>query len=394
MANDRLSISIDAVDNASKALGNIGNAISGFGDIAKGVFAGGLMGKGFELIESGISSVKSAMIGGNAEFERYETQLGVLMGGADKAKERLGMLAEFGAKTPFELPELVRADKVLLSFGLHSADTAKRFGVSGEQILTTVGDIAAGTGVGFEELSLTFGKFASGATGEAIARFQELGIATREQMTSWGLEFSKSGQLLTPVDKAFTILEANVRKKFGGMMDAQSQTFEGMVSNMQDWLGQAGRIMGKPIFDALKANLGELLKFLNSDTAKNALTGIANGIASGITNVIGFLQSMKPVFDQTAGFIQGFVFALTGVSQAIEPFSDTLGELASSAGFGTLGSDIAFITQAIGLFIQSVTPVCMTDAAACIVSNVAVVVCATTGIVADVVRPMPCIISS
>ena len=208
MANDRLSISIDAVDNASKALGNIGNAISGFGDLAKGVFVGGLMGKGFELIESGISSVKSAMIGGNAEFERYETQLGVLMGGADKAKERLGMLAEFGAKTPFELPELVRADKVLLSFGLHSADTAKRFGVSGEQILTTVGDIAAGTGVGFEELSLTFGKFASGATGEAIARFQELGIATREQMTSWGLEFSKSGQLLTPVDKAFTILEA------------------------------------------------------------------------------------------------------------------------------------------------------------------------------------------
>lgn len=352
--SDKIELLVEATDNASSVLGGIGKALGGIGDIAKGVFVGGILGKGLDLLGGAISGVKDAMIGGNAEFERYQTQFGVLMGGADKAKERLNMLAEFGAKTPFELPELVKADKVLLSFGLHSDTTAKKFGVSGEQILTTIGDIAAGTGVGFEELSLTFGKFASGATGEAIARFQELGIATREQMASWGLEFSKSGQLLTPVDKAFGILEQNVRKKFGGMMDAQSQTFEGMVSNFQDWLGQVGRMLGAPIFDALKENLGGLLAFLGSDSVKGAISGMAAGVATGIKQVIDFLKSMQPTFESVGYFIEGFVFAITGASQAIEPFSDTLGELASNAGFGSLGSDIAFITEVIGLFIQSV----------------------------------------
>lgn len=329
MANDRLSISIDAVDNASKTLAGIGNAVNSFGDIAKGVFVGGILGKSLDLLGGAVSGVKDAMINGNAEFERYQTQFGVLMGGADKAKERLNMLAEFGAKTPFELPELVKADKVLLSFGLHSDTTAKKFGVSGEQILTTIGDIAAGTGVSFEELSLTFGKFASGSTGDAIARFQELGIATREQMASWGLEFSKAGQLLTPVDKAFGILEQNVRKKFGGMMDAQSQTFEGMVSNFQDWLGQVGRMLGAPIFDALKQNLGGLLAFLGSDSVKGAISGMAAGIAAGITQIIGFLQSLAPYIPPiVAGFVSFGASIQTTfgtISSTLAPFIATIG---------------------------------------------------------------------
>jgi phage tail tape-measure protein len=85
---------------------------------------------------SAFSSLQQGMIGGNAEFERYETQFGVLLGSASAAKDRLAELAKFGAETPFELPEVVRADKILQAFGLHSAETAKKFGMSGTQIRT------------------------------------------------------------------------------------------------------------------------------------------------------------------------------------------------------------------------------------------------------------------
>jgi hypothetical protein len=264
-----------------------GEAQSGFsriGDIIGGALKTGVMAAGAGLVAAIGGIVKG--VASNAEFERFETQFGVLLGNTEKAKQRLDELAQFGATTPFELPELVKADKVLTAFGLHAEDTAKRFGVSGEQILTTIGDVAAGTGVSFEELSITFGKFASGATGEAIARFQELGIATREEMAGWGLEFSKSGQLLTPAREAFTILEAHVRDKFGGMMAAQSGTFEGMLSNLQDWAGATLRTVSKPIFEPLKGALKSLLETLNSPAVQQGIQNIAGGIAKLVQNAI------------------------------------------------------------------------------------------------------------
>ena len=67
-----------------------------------------------------------------------------------------------------------------------------------------------------------------------------------------GLEFSKSGELISPLDKSMTVLLQAMKTKFGGMMDAQSQTFEGMMSNLKDWFGQAQRLAGEPLFNALK----------------------------------------------------------------------------------------------------------------------------------------------
>lgn len=304
-----------------------GEAQSGFGRI--GDIIGGALKTGVMAAAAGLVAAIGGIVKGvasNAEFERFETQFGVILGSTEKAKQRLEELAQFGASTPFELPELVKADKVLTAFGLHSEETAKRFGVSGEQILTTIGDVAAGTGVSFEELSVTFGKFASGATGEAISRFQELGIATREEMASWGLEFSKSGQLLTPAREAFTVLEAHVRDKFGGMMAAQSGTFEGMLSNLQDWAGATLRTVSQPIFEPLKGALKSLLETLNSPAVQQGIQNIAGGIAKLIQNAITggkvLLELGKQAYTWGANiagqFARGIMQAAAPVIQALQ----------------------------------------------------------------------------
>ena len=140
------------------------------------------------------------MVGGNAEFEQYQMRFEVLLKSADAAKQRLAELADFGAKTPFDLPEVVRADTVLQGFGLHSEEAAKRFGYSGAQIRTIAGDVASGSGASFEQIAGYLGKFSAGATGEAIMRFQELGIVTRKQLADMGVQFDKAGSLTSPVE--------------------------------------------------------------------------------------------------------------------------------------------------------------------------------------------------
>jgi hypothetical protein len=216
------------------------------------------------LAAAGVGALTGGLISGNAEFERYETQFGVLLGSAEAAKERLAELAEFGAKTPFELPQVVQADKVLQGFGLHSEESAQKFGFAGTQIRTIAGDVAAGTGADFQEMSLLIGKFSAGATGEAISRMAELGITNRDELKKMGLEFSKSGELLSPLPEAMNTVLGLMEDKYGGMMNAQSATFEGMMSNAQDWIAGTIRTVSAPIFDKVKDGLGSVLNFLNS----------------------------------------------------------------------------------------------------------------------------------
>lgn len=275
-------------------------------------FAGGtLIAGGLSRIADSFRGVAGAMVSGNAEFERYETQFGVLLRATDSfkaatagitdplqqqavavqmAKDRIAELSDFAAKTPFELPDVVRADKILQGFGLHSAEAAQKFGFAGKDIRTIAGDVAAGSGASFEEISGYIGRFASGATGEAIARFQELGIVTREQLTQMGVQFDKSGSLVSPLPQAMNAVLTSMKQKYGGMMDAQSKTFEGMMSNLSDWKDQTLRTIGAPIFEVLKGKLSSVLDFLDSDQAKTALNGFANGVAAGVGQAMDWLE--------------------------------------------------------------------------------------------------------
>lgn len=347
-----------------------GKGLSAFREVAVGALRSiGTM--GLDAAISGFKSLAAGMISGNAEFERYQTQFGVLLGSADEAKKRLDELAKFGASTPFELPELVRADKVLTSFGIHSQD-----------MLTIVGDVAAGTGVNFEEMALTIGKFSAGATGEALSRFQELGIATKQELAKMGIEFDKAGSMTTPVAEAMPILEQLMKDKFGGMMDAQSKTFEGMLSNLQDWVGSTMRTLGAPIFDVLKEKLGGVLDYLGSPEVKATLDTVASALAEGIGTAMTFLTTtaipalmgawqgiatfwtttLQPAFATIAEWLSVAIpKAIAFVMEHWEEFKGALiaigAVLAGAAIVGTIvsiGAAIASLMTPIGLIVAAV----------------------------------------
>jgi len=280
------------LDGAEKKADGFGSKLGGF--------LGNAMKLGLAATAGGVVGVIGAIVSGvasNAEFERYETQFGVLLGSTEAAQQRLKELAQFGASTPFELPEVVKADKILQGFGLHSLEAAEKFGFSGEQIRTIAGDVASGTGSSFEEMSLLLGKFSAGATGEAISRMAELGIASRADLAKMGLEFDKSGALLSPLPEAMEVVLKLMQEKYGGMMQAQSSTFEGMVSNMQDWVAGTLRTMSAPIFEVVKEKLGSLLAYLNDPATQAALASIAVAIADGVGKAIDWITNVGiPMF--------------------------------------------------------------------------------------------------
>jgi hypothetical protein len=293
---------------------------------AKGVIT--KMGGAFALgVGAAIGSAGVALAGfakgaieGNAQFETYLTQFGVLLKDTDLAKQRLTELAEFGAKTPFELPEVVEADKILQGFGLHAEDVAAKFGKSGEEIRRIAGDVASGAGVSFQDMATYIGKFASGSTGEVISRFQELGIMTRQQMADWGLEFSKSGELLTPVEEAMDVVLARMDEKYGGMMDQQSSTLEGMKSNLTDFFDNAVRIAGKPIFDKFKQTFETVLEVLSSESMTNAINSLAEFIAA-------VLSGDGEATDHLLDFFTNLGGALGLSQEQMQPFLETFQEV-------------------------------------------------------------------
>ena len=266
--------------------------LGGFMTNALSFTVGGLIQQGVNGITNAMSGLVQGMVGGNAEFEQYQMRFEVLLKSADAAKQRLAELADFGAKTPFDLPEVVRADTVLQGFGLHSEEAAKRFGYSGDQIRTIAGDVASGSGASFEQIAGYLGKFSAGATGEAIMRFQELGIVTRKQLADMGVQFDKAGSLTSPVEGAMNTLLKIMSQKYDGMMVKQSKTFTGMLSNMRDWVGKTLRLVGQPIFEKLRSGLEGLLGFLDSPAVQGAITTFAGWMADGIDDAIKSVESL------------------------------------------------------------------------------------------------------
>jgi len=286
-----------------------------------------------ELASAG-ANIVTGFLSGAAEMERYQTQMTTLMGSADAAKDRLEELAVFGASTPFELPELVRAEKVLQGFGLTGQKAFQMTGMAYEDFFTRVGDISAGVGKPFEEVALTFAKFSSGATGEAISRLQELGIATREQMAGLGVEFSKSGELLSPIPVAMQAVMTLTESKFAGGMQKLSETFEGRLSTLQDSWGGLMRTLGTPLL----AFAGPAVQGL-SDFIGGPITDLAERVGPKFSEagerVGAIFERLQPVIQVGRDAVQTFQDALSGNWTAN---ADTVFPLVNS--IGLLGTSI------------------------------------------------------
>jgi hypothetical protein len=223
---------------------------------------------------AGIGSLTAGIgkaIGKAAEMETLEAAFQPLLGSAEAARERIAELSRFAAETPFEMPQIAAASKVL--------ETLTKGALSTGDGLTLVGDVASATNQPFDEIATTIGRLYDGLdsgrpVGEAMARLQELGAIsgeTRARIEALQAEGQKG--------PAVWAVAAEGLGRFSGSMKIQSGTWSGLMSTLQDNIGQIFAAFGAPIIDSLKPYLASAGNLAGSMAEKAAAFGERIGAA-------------------------------------------------------------------------------------------------------------------
>lgn len=257
----------------------------GVGNGKEGLFAS-VLGANFaedaiKSVGNAIAGIASEMINGNAEMESYRTSFATMLGSMEKANALMDEVKKFGAETPYEFPELADSTRKLLAFGI-SQDVAV-------EKLRKIGDIASGVGTPIGELAEIFGKAKVAGTlfGEDINQLVGRGIPIiTEFAKQMGVSESEVKKLASEgkitfdmLDTAFTNLTSD-GGQFSGMMEAQSLTFNGLMSTLQDNLGELTRTIGGPFFDAAKEGLIYVMEWFQKDDVKAMFGELREAVAN------------------------------------------------------------------------------------------------------------------
>ncbi len=153
-----------------------------------------------------------------------------LLGSIENARARMAELNKFASTTPFQLPDVANASRVLQALTEGALATGEG--------LRLVGDAAASSGENFQNLAVHVGRAYSGLQanrpiGESMARLQELGLVTGNTRNAIE-KLQKAGK----GKEAWVVLQKELRKTEGAMKDL-SGTTTGIFSTLKDNVEQA-----------------------------------------------------------------------------------------------------------------------------------------------------------
>ena len=240
-----------------------------------------LGGLGLAIAGIGAASVKAA-----ADMEQTRKAFTTLLKDATFAKDFLAELETFAANTPFELPGLLQASKKMLAFGFTAQQVIP--------VLTAVGDSAAALGMGqdgIDRLTIAIGQMqAKGkVSAEEMLQLAEAGVPAWQMLAdAIGTSIPQAMKMAEKgtIDSATGIqaIISGMNSKFGGMMQEQSSTINGMLSNIQDSIGQTMVVIGDEITEGL--DLKPALKEAQDDLSDFAAKVKSSGIAEAIRDTV------------------------------------------------------------------------------------------------------------
>jgi tape measure domain-containing protein len=169
------------------------------------------------------------------EFQQLEVAFETMLGSAEKARTLMSQLTQTAATTPFGLEDVAQGAKQLLAYGFEAEKV--------NETLIRLGDIAAGLSVPLNDLVYLYGTtMAQGRlytqdlnlfTGRGIPMIGELA-------KQFGVAESKVKELVEAGKVGFPEVQKVIEGltdeggKFGGLMEAQSKTITGQISNIED----------------------------------------------------------------------------------------------------------------------------------------------------------------
>lgn len=180
------------------------------------------------------------------EFQQLEVAFNTMLGSREKADTLMSQLVKTAAITPFDLQGVANGAKQLLAYGTSAEDV--------NETLVRLGDIAAGLSIPLNDLVWLYGTTMTQGRlfTQDLRQFQGRGIPLADELAKqFGVTKDKVGELVTAGKVGFPEVQKAIESmtneggKFGGLMEAQSRTITGQISNIEDAIDTMLNDIGK-----------------------------------------------------------------------------------------------------------------------------------------------------
>ena len=227
-------------------LRGIGQTATQEGDLMEGAMKkiGAAMAGAFAVGQLKDFAVKVATVRG--EFQQLEIAFTTMLGNKQKADALMQQLINTAATTPFGMNDIANSAKQLLAYG-EEADKVN-------ETLVRLGDIAAGLSIPINDLAYLYGTtMVQGRLyTQDLNQFLNRGIPLVDELAKqFGVTKGEVKQLVEQgkvgfpeVEKAIVSMTSE-GSKFGGLMEAQSKSITGQISNLEDAVEQMINEVGK-----------------------------------------------------------------------------------------------------------------------------------------------------
>jgi tape measure domain-containing protein len=295
------------IDETEKRFGGLRTTVTKVGAVIGGAFVA-------SKAKDGLVAITKAGFDFNSSIEQTTISLSTMLGSQEKANDLIRDMTVLAAETPFEFPELANATKKLVAFGFGVEDVIPT--------MTRLGDLSSGLGISVSELSDIYGK--ARVQGrlfmEDINQLTGRGIPVIEEFARmFGVTEAEVRDLVTQGKIGFPELERAIAAmtdeggKFGGLMEAQSKSFAGQISTLQDGFAELAGKLTEPIFTWVAE------KFL--PTLNRVVGSIVDRLSAGR----GPVEFFARIWERAKPVLEGSGLSLNAIGQAMNMLNPIFG---------------------------------------------------------------------
>lgn len=194
----------------------------------------------------GLKEFIGQVINVRGEMQQLNAAFTTLLGSSERADALMSQLIETAATTPFNLTDVANGARQLLAYGLEAEEV--------NETLIRLGDIAAGLSIPLNDLAWLYGTTMTQGRmyAQDLNQFLGRGIPMLDELAKvMGVAKDEVRELVSAGKVGFPEVQEAIENltgegsQFGGLMEMQSKTITGQISNIEDSIVQMFNSIGQ-----------------------------------------------------------------------------------------------------------------------------------------------------
>ena len=340
MSNVNVKAIITAEDRASSVLRGFSDSVSSMGQTIV---------TGAKVAATALTAVSTAAavfgVKAAADFQQTRIAFEGILGSAGEADKMLKQLRDFAAKTPFELPGLLKSTQQLLATGTVAEDVIPT--------MTILGNVTAALGKGENEIqgvvrALGQMKGKGKAAGQELLQISEqlpgfsaINAIAKDMGVSVGDAFKLMEKGAVPADRAITAILKGM-KEFPGAsnaMERQSKTLNGIISTVKDTFRNALIDGIEPFLPGVADSIGKSIPYIEK-FVKTSVDGFSKIIKDIMPTLKQWTENIRDVAKEIGNYLGPKLETLynTLKDDVIPAVSELAKQIGPALGAGLVGA--------------------------------------------------------